>query len=267
MVSVVMPTFNSERYVGAAIESVQRQVFTDWELLVTDGGSRDGTRALVERVAAADPRVRLVPNPDDRGPAHARATGVRHSRGEYVAFLDGDDLWMPTKLSEQIAFMRASGTDFSYTQYRPMNAEGTQTSCALSAYRQYSFWSALARRGIGTLTVVARRSLLTEEVLATYGKSHGEEYLWWLMILRGGVTARGLLKPLALYRNTEGSLSKRRLRHQSTVWHTYRNEMALSAPVAALVYVSYVFDVAQRRLRSALCTRLRGPAAVAEVLA
>lgn len=258
-VSIVMPAFNSRRYVTDAMRSVQAQTRGDWELLVVDGGSKDGTQDVVRAAAEQDPRIRLVPNPDDRGPAHARATGVRNARGRYVAFLDADDLWLPEKLALQVEAMEREGMAFSYTRYSAMSADATEVSCPLPAYRRYDFWSALARRGIGTLTVMVRRERLTEEVLATYGKSHGEEYLWWLLILKQGIVAHLVPHDLARYRNTEGSLSKRRLRHQSTVWNTYRTEIGLSAPVAALLYTSYVIDVAQRRVRTYLCTRLSRP--------
>jgi teichuronic acid biosynthesis glycosyltransferase TuaG len=267
IISVVMPVFNSACFIEAAIDSVLQQELQEWELLVVDGGSRDNTREIVARYAAADPRVCLVLNTNDKGPAHARSMGVRHARGEFVAFLDGDDLWLRNKLSDQIDFMRRSKTDFSYTQYRIMDSQGMEASCAVTAYREYGFWSALSRRGIATLTVVAKRSLFTDEILNTYGLSHGEDYLWWLMILRSGVRAKGLMKPLALYRNVESSLSKRRWQHQSSVWRTYRFDLQVPAPIALIAYATYILDVVVRRLRCLLCTKVNGSIQVCEVLA
>jgi teichuronic acid biosynthesis glycosyltransferase TuaG len=266
VVSIVMPAFNSARFINASIDSVLQQHLQEWELLVIDGGSSDNTREIVARYSAADPRVRLVLNPDDKGPAHARSTGVRHACGEYVAFLDGDDLWLRSKLSDQVDFMRRTNTDFAYTQYRLMDSQGMKASCAMKAYPQYGFWSALALRGIATATVVAKRSLFSDEILNTYGLSHGEDYLWWLMILRRGTCARGLMKPLALYRDVESSLSKRRWKHQRSVWRTYRVDLRLPAPIAALAYASYILDVAVRRLRCRLCTKVLGTIPVSEVL-
>jgi teichuronic acid biosynthesis glycosyltransferase TuaG len=266
VVSIVMPSFNSARFIRAAIDSVLQQRLQDWELLVVDGGSSDNTRQIVAHYSDADPRVRWVVNPDDKGPAHARSTGIRHARGDYVAFLDGDDLWLRNKLSDQVDFMRRTKTDFTYAQYRVINSQGTEASCAMTVHPQYGFWSALALRGIATLTVVAKRSLFSEEILNTYGLSHGEDYLWWLMILRRGTCARGLMKPLALYRDVESSLSKRRWKHQLSVWRTYRVDLRLPASIAALAYVTYMLDVVVRRLRCSLCTKVRGSIPVREVL-
>ena len=267
VVSIVMPAFNSVRFIEASINSVLKQDFQEWELLVVDGGSSDATREIVKRYSATDSRVRLVPNPNDKGPAHARSTGIRLARGELVAFLDGDDLWLPNKLSDQVDFMCLTKTDFAYTQYRVMNSQGTLASCPMTVYRTYGFWSALALRGISTATVMAKRSLFSEDILNTYGLSHGEDYLWWLMLLRQGVHARGLMKPLALYRDVESSLSKRRWKHQRSVWRTYRLELKVPMLIAGFAYATYMLDVAVRRLRCYLCTKLTGSIQVLEELA
>jgi teichuronic acid biosynthesis glycosyltransferase TuaG len=265
IVSVVMPAFNSARFIEASIDSVFNQELQEWELLVVDGGSSDGTREIVARYSAADARVRLIPNPDDKGPAHARSTGVREARGEYIAFLDGDDLWLRTKLSNQILFMRSTGIDFSYTQYRTMNSQGTEVSCAISMHRQYNYPSYLFLRGIGCSTVVIKRNLFSEEILNTYGLWHGEDTLWWLKIFRSGVSARGVFEPLVLYRDAEGSLSKHRLRNQSSVWRIYRDDFLLSPVFASVAYASYLADVTLRRFRTHLCTLLFGKKKFSEV--
>lgn len=258
-ISVIMPTFNSSRYISEAVDSVLAQSETDVELLIVDGGSKDRTVEIIRSYEARDSRVRYVPNPDDKGPAHARATGIRASSGRFIAFLDADDLWLPSKLAEQVGFMESAGVDFSYTYYSGMSADGTQVMCPHSAYASYSFWKMMASRGIGTLTVILRRDLLSEDVLAHQKKSHGEELLWWLLILRKGHVARLYPKDLARYRDTEGSLSTFRWRHQSTVWDTYRNEMGMNPVLSGLLYACYMTDVAVRRIRTLVCTRLRRP--------
>ena len=265
IVSVVMPAFNSARFIAASIDSVLNQELQEWELLVVDGGSSDDTREIVARYSVADTRVRLVPNQDDKGPAHARSTGVRESRGEYVAFLDGDDLWLRMKLSNQIHFMRCTGTDFSYTQYRTMNSQGTEVSCAISVHRQYNYPSYLFLRGIGCSTVIIKRNLFSEEILNTYGLWLAEDTLWWLKLFKSGVSARGVLEPLVLYRDAEGSLSKQRLRNQSSVWRIYRVDFRLSPVFASVAYVSYLADVTLRRFRTRFCTLVFGKKKITEV--
>ena len=99
-VSVVIPCYNGEKYIGEAISSVLSQTYGDLEVIVVDDGSSDGSKDLVR--AIRDSRVRLMEHDVNRGIAVARNTGIRHARGEYVAFLDQDDYWHPEKLEKQI---------------------------------------------------------------------------------------------------------------------------------------------------------------------
>lgn len=265
-VSIVMPAFNSSTYIGQAIDSVLRQSFKSWELLIVDGGSTDKTLSIINEFEMIDSRIRLINNLNDRGPAHARAKGISNAKGKYIAFLDADDLWLPEKLALQIEFMSNHNYLFSYTSYRKMDATGVLASCALSTHASFDFFSGLSRRGIGSPTVVISRDLFDSNILGTIGKSHGEETLWWLLILKKGVRAYGLLKPLALYRDTPYSLSKKVMRNQTTVWHSYRNELRIPCLLAFVVYFFYLIDVFIRRLKLNLCTFIKGKVLVATLM-
>src|SRR5689334_10222474 len=100
-VAIVMPSFNSSRHIRTAIASVLAQSYSNWELVIADGGSRDETCRIVEEFAKKDQRIRLLKNEKDHGPAHARYLAIKASRAPYVAFLDADDWWLPRKLEEQ----------------------------------------------------------------------------------------------------------------------------------------------------------------------
>ena len=265
-VSIVMPSFNSSLYIKDSIKSVLNQSHHQWELIVVDGGSIDDTVSIVQSFSVLDDRIRLVKNINDRGPAHARATGIRLAKGDCIAFLDADDLWLPQKLKLQTEFMIKNNYHFSYTSYRKMDAAGRLATCVLSTHTSFSFISGLSRRGIGSPTVMIDRNLFDEDILGAIGKSHGEETLWWLLILKKGVRAHCLLKPLALYRDTPYSLSKKVLRNQSTVWHSYRNELRVPCLLAFPAYVLYLIDVLIRRLRLMVCTSINGRALVTTLM-
>lgn len=258
LVSIIVPSFNSAAHVGSAIASVQAQTYPHWELLVVDGGSRDATRQIVERAAAQDGRIRFIPNPNDQGPAHARATAIRQARGAFVAFLDADDLWLPGKLLAQLNFMQQRGVRFSYTRYRSMSADGAAVGCLVPMRSRFDFSSAIRRRGIGALTVMVARELLADDVISVWRRAGGEDSLWWFLILRKGAKAHLLDEDLARYRDTAGSLSKSRFRTLRTVWSMYRVELGLPVHRAAWDYLSYFVDSAIRKTRLKICFLISG---------
>lgn len=113
LVSIVMPVFNREDIVARAIESVVAQDFSAWELVVVDDGSTDGTRQVVESIAARDPRVRLVRG-DHRGVSAARNRGIAEARADVLAFLDSDNVWTPHFLSVSHSEIAAGRADLTY---------------------------------------------------------------------------------------------------------------------------------------------------------
>lgn len=116
LVSIVMPAFNNEAFIGDSLRSVMAQTYRNWELLVVDDASTDRTAEIVE--SFRDPRIRLFRNGRNVGAALSRNRALREARGKWVAFLDSDDLWHPEKLARQIAFMESGHYGFSCTDYR-----------------------------------------------------------------------------------------------------------------------------------------------------
>ncbi len=105
LVSVIIPVYNGVNVISRAIRSVLRQYYLPVELLVVDDGSTDGTQDIVEKWSEADPRVRLIEHRKNRGGSAARNTGIKHSKGKYIAFLDSDDEWLKNKLLKQVNFL------------------------------------------------------------------------------------------------------------------------------------------------------------------
>ena len=142
-------------------------------------------------------------NPDDDG-AQARAVGIEHSKGALLAFIDSDDVWLP-KLERQCTFMDEGGIGFSFTGYKFLLSNGDISSAQMHGWKTNTFKQYLRRRGIANSTVMLKRECVTSQVLNTVGKSHGEDTLWWLMIMRSGYIAY-CFRALTYYRKVEGSL-------------------------------------------------------------
>ena len=105
LVSVVMPVYNGEKYLAEAIESILQQTFTDFEFIIVDDGSTDGSAAIIEAYAKQDSRIRFKPHEKNRGESSARNTGIRASMGAYVAAMDCDDVSLPRRLEKQVALL------------------------------------------------------------------------------------------------------------------------------------------------------------------
>ncbi len=127
LVSIIMPNYNGERFLEETIESVLAQTYPDWELLITDDCSTDGSVALIRRFAGKDSRIRLFVQEKNGGAAEARNRSLREAKGKWIAFLDSDDLWLPEKLERQISFMEEGGYLFSYTRYEHVDEETRPT--------------------------------------------------------------------------------------------------------------------------------------------
>jgi len=114
LVSIITPTYNSEKYISEAIQSVQKQTYRNWEMIIVDDCSSDNTIAIVEQFMEDDHRIHLLKLNKNSGPGVARNTAITEAKGKYIAFLDSDDLWKPEKLSKQIEFMKASKIPFKF---------------------------------------------------------------------------------------------------------------------------------------------------------
>ena len=114
LVSVIMPCYNMEKYIADSIESVKQQTYPYWELLIVDDASTDGTVAIVEKYCQQDHRIRCTIKTKHSGIATARNQCIKMAQGQYLAFLDADDIWHPKKLEIQLLFMVEKKAGFSY---------------------------------------------------------------------------------------------------------------------------------------------------------
>lgn len=225
-VSVIMPAYNAERFVEEAIHSVMIQTFTNWELLVLDDGSSDSTRAIVERLAAEDGRIRLICNETNLGTAATRNRGLELMQEGYAAFLDCDDVWHPEKLALQLARMDETGADLCCCSYAVVDEEGNKAKHDYIIPASISYEHMLMENSIGCSTVV-----LSPNAASVYrfdASFYHEDYLLWLRMLSDGCVAVGCREPLASWRMTAGSRSANKLKSAGNRWRIYRKYFRFS---------------------------------------
>ncbi len=237
LVSVVTPAYNAARFISGAIESVQAQTYAGWEMIVVDDCSRDDTPALVEEKAGEDERVRLLRMAENGGAAIARNAAIGAARGRYIAFLDSDDLWLPTKLEEQLAFMRERDAAFSFTSYRRVDASGRVLGEPVPVPERMNYRDLLKNTAIGCLTVVLDRSKTGPLDMGSMRTR--QDYVLWFKLLKSGMVAYGLQEDLARYRIVEGSISRNKTKAARTMWYLYRRVEGLNLPYAAWCFLNY----------------------------
>jgi teichuronic acid biosynthesis glycosyltransferase TuaG len=258
-VSVIMPSFNSEAFIEDSINSVINQIFTDWELLIIDGGSTDATLQLVANKIKSNPQLKIsiISNRKDRGPAHARSLGIYNAVGDYIAFLDADDIWDNRKLHLQIDQMKNLNHNFSYTLYHKIHSSGAALSGPLKVKKSYTYRKYLRQRGIGNSTVVVKRELFDDEILNTVTK-YAEDTLWWLLIMKKNNTAFLCNFDLMAYRISPNGLSRNTFKNLKMVFLMYIKYLNISYFNTSLIFLLYGIDVSTRRLRLLVSSFLNG---------
>lgn len=246
LVSIITPAHNAERFIGETIRSVQAQTMGDWEMLVADDASPDGTRGVVEELALEDPRIRLVALAQNGGPARARNAALAQARGRYMAFLDSDDLWLPAKLERQLAFMAERDSAVSYTAFRRISADGGRIGRLIRVPKSLSYRQLLKNTAIATVTCVVDRQMTGPFEMTDAGY---DDYILWLELLRRGFVAHGLQEDLARYRVVGGSISSKPQRSAAWTWNIYRKIEGLDLVPAVWCMGHYGLRAVAKRLR------------------
>ena len=209
VVSVIMPVFNSGRFVKAAVDSVISQTFTDWELIIVDDCSTDETPQIIADLASVDERIRVFRLPANTGsPAGPRNKGIEEAKARYIAFLDSDDRWLPTKLEEQIREMKGKKAALSCTAYDVINGSGARIG-GFNVPSETTFTQLLTHNTLGCLTVMYDSAELGKRYFPYCGH---EDYALWLDIAREGIRVVGINNRLAEYRQRGGSVSSNKLK-------------------------------------------------------
>ena len=205
LVSVIMPAYNAEKYIAEAIHSVIQQTYTNWELIVIDDGSADRTAFIVKDLIGGNDRIKYLYQ-DNGGQGKARNNGLKHAKGEYIAFLDADDLWVPDKLLIQIRMMSGTRSDLIFCDaYVFEGKPGSEKRININPgyYRgEEAVHKFLFCNYIPILTVLVKRSALEKVNGFSEAKEiqNAEDYHLWLRLLINGNLFLGIDTPLAYYR-------------------------------------------------------------------
>ncbi|MCI2228403.1 glycosyltransferase [Polaribacter sp. MSW13] len=235
LVSIITPSFNSAKFIAETINSVISQTYKNWEMIIVDDVSTDNSVQIINSFIEKDDRIKLHKLKNNSGAAVARNKAIELSKGNFIAFLDSDDLWLQNKLEEQLSFMIANNYNLTYTSYKVIKEDGSNLSKSIICEEKLSYKDMLFSNKIGCLTAIYNKDCLGKIYMPNLKKR--QDYALWLKILKKESYAYGLPKILAKYRNRQESISNNKIEMLKWNWKLYRQVEKLSY-FRALFYVS-----------------------------
>lgn len=235
LVSIIMPAYNSEKFIRDAINSVIEQTYQNWELIIVDDCSTDKTSEIIRSYKAIEPRIICSKLNVNSGAAIARNNAVDMAKGSYIAFLDSDDLWEPEKLYKQIGFMNQYGFDFTCTGFYKVDEQGCHLNQKVRAKPKSDYWDIL-KNCPGNSTVIYDARAIGKIKAEDIRKRN--DYVMWLKVIRKTKYLYGLDEFLGSHRIRKGSISWNKVGLVKYQWKVYREieQLTFSESVYILLY-------------------------------
>lgn len=226
LVSIIMPTYNCADFISESIESVINQTYKEWELIIIDDQSTDDTKNIISKRYSNNPKIIYHCLNQNSGAAIARNKGVELAKGDFIAFIDSDDLWKNNKLELQVQFMIKNNYNFTYTAYQQINEKGELLNKIIKAPNKVNYNGVLLSCPIGNSSVIYNSKKIGKVIIPNIRKRNDDAL--WLKILKIEEYAFGLNQVLMSYRLRENSLSRNKIELVKYHWYLYREIEHLS---------------------------------------
>ena len=240
-ISIISASYNAEKYIKITYESIRSQEKQDWEWLVTDDCSTDATWDILQGIAVMDPRVKIAQNLVNSGAAVSRNHSLARVTGEFIAFIDSDDVWASGKLTKQLDFM-GEDKDFSFTAYELINAAGEKLGVKVDANQvgSFSYKDMLQKKAtLGCSTVMLRSSAFSDLTMPLIRT--GQDYAFWLKLLKTGQRAYVLSEPLTQYGILPDSISRNKFKKAKRQWQIYREIEKIGLITSGICFMFYAW--------------------------
>lgn len=215
LVSVIIPTYNSEKYIEETLNSVLNQTYREFEIIIIDDCSKDNTFEIVKEYEKKYSNIVCLKQEQNKGVAEARNRGIKKSRGRYIAFLDSDDLWYEKKLEKQLKLMKEKRVFFSYTAIEMIDEEGKILKEKREVKEEITYNFLLKNTMIATSSVIVDKLKYGEFQMPL--RRSGQDYATWLQLLKKG-KAYGINEVCVSYRVRKGSLSSNKIKSIKQVY-------------------------------------------------
>ncbi|MGB6269472.1 MAG: glycosyltransferase family 2 protein [Olleya sp.] len=235
LVSIITPLYNSEAFIEQTIHTILNQSYTNWELILIDDCSKDKTIAIAEDFILKYPKIKLLKNKTNSGAAISRNKGIAEANGDFIAFLDADDLWTPNKLEVQVHFMQTNNCDVSFSSYQQIDEVGQPLNKLVNALPVLSYYKYLKTNYIGNLTGMYNTKTLGKIISPNLRKR--QDWLLWLSAIKtSGKPALGIQESLAFYRVRANSISSNKIEMLKYNYLVYKKGLGLST-IKSLYYM------------------------------
>jgi glycosyltransferase, family 2 len=235
-VSIIVPMYNAEKFIGKTIESVLAQTYQNWEMLIMNDVSTDNSLAIVSMYAKKDERIKIVNTEKNVGVVKGRNFLIDLASGKYIAFLDADDYWHNEKLEKQIKFMKEKNASISCTEYTRVK-ENEEKINDVIIKEEISYNDMLKNNYLGCLTVIYDAKKIGKRYFKELEKN--EDYVLWLEIVKDVNTIYGLKENLAYYRVLDNSRSSNKVKTAKVRWEIYRKIEKLSLLKSIYYFLHY----------------------------
>ncbi|GIZ08087.1 glycosyltransferase family 2 protein [Flavobacterium sp. UMI-01] len=255
LVSIIIPTYQSEKYISATIQSVQNQIHTNWEIILVDDASTDTTMAIVKAMAKDDSRIKYIELHQNSGTGIARNTALNQAQGRYIAFLDADDLWKPEKLSIQLAFLNKHKVPFTFSAYDCIDEDGNPMNKRVVPPQKLTYRQLFFCNYIGNLTGIYDTHFFGKIPISSSRKR--QDWMHWLTLLKKIKKANAVPESLAYYRVRTHSLSASKFDLIQHNFAVYKDHHGYNWPVALACMA--VFLITQLAIKPFYIKRLSKP--------
>ncbi|MFC3880865.1 glycosyltransferase family 2 protein [Algoriphagus namhaensis] len=237
LVSIITPVHNAVLHIEETIESILKQTYENWELILIDDKSSDNGIDILRDYEGKDPRIKVLRNNNNQGAALTRNRGIKAAQGRFIAFLDSDDLWLPEKLEKQLDFMLQNGHAFTYTSY--IKFRDQEDVGVMKVPKKVNHRDLLKTCSIGCLTAMYDTEQLGKVYMPII--SRRQDFALWLQILKIIPFAYGIQEPLAKYRLRSDSISGNKFKAAGYQWRVYREFEHLNVVEAGYYFLHYSF--------------------------
>lgn len=241
LISIVTATFNSEKYIKKVAECIKLQSYKDWEWIIVDDASTDATISILAEIANNHSNIFYLINEINSGAAVSRNRALSMAKGEYIAFIDSDDLWDVNKLEEQISYMTSRDIKFSFTAYDVIDESGKPLDLKIDYNNnktKFNYKDMLSKKAtLGCSTVIIKKDIISDLSMPLIRT--GQDYAFWLKILKQEHNAYLLKSILTHYRIVPGSISRNKIKKAKRQWEIYRKIEGIGFFVSVYYFINY----------------------------